>query len=46
VLLDVTISMGVALAEQNDSAESLVERADKALYNAKNNGRNQVAVAE
>ena len=46
VLLDVTISMGMALAEKGDSTESLVERADKALYNAKNNGRNQVAVAE
>lgn len=45
-LLDVTLSLGVALAQDSDSAESLVERADRALYRAKHNGRNQVAVAE
>jgi len=46
VLLDVTISMGVAMARSDENVPSLVERADKALYHAKENGRNQVALAE
>lgn len=45
-LLDITISMGVAMVKQDEDVNSLVERADKALYNAKENGRNQVALAE
>lgn len=45
-LLDVTISMGVATVQPDEAVNSLVERADRALYNAKENGRNQVAVAE
>lgn len=45
-LLDITISMGVAMAQPDEVVDSLVERADKALYNAKENGRNQVALAE
>lgn len=45
-LLDVTISMGVAMAKPDEDVNSMVERADKALYNAKENGRNQVALAE
>ena len=45
-LLDVTISMGVAMVKPDEDVNSLVERADKALYNAKENGRNQVALAE
>ena len=45
-LLDVTISMGVAMAKPDEEVNSLVERADKALYNAKENGRNQVVLAE
>ena len=41
----VTVSLGVASAipQQGQDAASLVETADKALYRAKNNGRNQVA---
>ncbi|WP_455209316.1 GGDEF domain-containing protein [Kaarinaea lacus] len=45
-LLDVTISMGVAMVQVDEAVNSLVERADRALYNAKENGRNQVALAE
>ena len=45
-LLDVTISMGVAMAKPDESVNSLIERADKALYNAKENGRNQVVLAK
>ncbi len=38
----ITASMGVSMVMANDSPENLIERADKALYNAKNNGRNMV----
>lgn len=38
----VTLSIGVSGFKINDSTESLIERADKAMYRAKANGRNQV----
>ncbi len=38
----VTVSMGVAELRSNDSAQSLIERADNCLYAAKRNGRNRV----
>jgi len=41
----VTSSFGVAEFTQGDSVKSLVERADKALYRAKDGGRNCVEVA-
>ncbi|MES1191634.1 MAG: diguanylate cyclase [Steroidobacter sp.] len=37
----ITISCGVSELKQNDSAESVFERADKALYQAKKQGRNR-----
>ncbi|EKE12850.1 MAG: diguanylate cyclase [uncultured bacterium] len=37
-----TVSMGVAVSRDNDTPENLVVRADKALYKAKDNGRNCV----
>jgi two-component system, cell cycle response regulator len=41
-----TISIGVAdLHPEGDSAESLLKRADEALYSAKHSGRNTVKVA-
>lgn len=42
VLDSITASFGLALAEQGDTFESLVTRADDALYQAKRNGRNQI----
>ena len=39
----VTVSAGVASRVDGDSAHDLVERADKALYAAKNRGKNRVA---
>lgn len=44
--INVTISMGLAEFDSKESGEVLFERADKALYNAKTNGRNQVQVNE
>ncbi len=38
----VTISIGVALLRPNETAQSLIERADNCLYAAKRNGRNRV----
>lgn len=40
----VTISIGITAAEANDTSESLFNRVDKALYDAKHAGRNCVAV--
>ncbi|MGE8497579.1 MAG: GGDEF domain-containing protein [Pseudomonas sp.] len=42
VLDSISASLGFALAEAGDTLESLLTRADDALYEAKRNGRNQV----
>lgn len=39
--IKVTASFGVAAAEKGDTTDSLVRRADKALYEAKRSGRNR-----
>jgi diguanylate cyclase len=41
----VTLSIGVAAGEPGDTLESLRHRADEALYEAKDAGRNRVALA-
>jgi diguanylate cyclase (GGDEF)-like protein/PAS domain S-box-containing protein len=41
----VTISMGVAEMNQDETLASLIDRADKALYRAKKSGRNAVYVS-
>jgi diguanylate cyclase len=38
----VTVSIGVAMIRDGDSIDSLVQRADQALYSAKRQGRNNV----
>lgn len=42
--VSVTLSMGLALSEPNDDAESIVRKADDALYNSKQSGRNRLSV--
>lgn len=42
--LRVTTSCGVAYCKQDDTLESLIERADKFLYDAKHSGKNRVCV--
>ena len=40
----ITLSAGIACFEPQDTVEMVIERADTALYKAKDNGRNQVIV--
>ncbi|MGZ4968089.1 MAG: GGDEF domain-containing protein [Methylobacter sp.] len=40
----VTMSIGISSFKTDDSIESLIERADKAMYRAKDNGRNQIMI--
>ncbi|MCL4424004.1 MAG: GGDEF domain-containing protein [Firmicutes bacterium] len=42
--LQITISLGVTEAKAGDDTTTILERADKALYQAKTGGRDQVAV--
>ena len=42
--ISVTISLGISQARQDDSVNSLIERADAALYAAKSAGRDCVRV--
>ncbi|MBC8286742.1 MAG: GGDEF domain-containing protein [Nitrospinae bacterium] len=42
--LKVTISIGGAIVTADDTELSLFERADKAMYEAKNNGRNRIVM--
>lgn len=45
-ITSITASFGVALKKSNELLNDFIERADKALYFAKSNGRNQVQVAK
>lgn len=40
----ITISVGLAICNEGDSVKSWVERADRALYKAKNSGRNKTCL--
>jgi len=42
---EITVSVGVAEYEPDEALEVFIARADKALYAAKSNGRNCIAVA-
>ncbi|MDD2895918.1 MAG: diguanylate cyclase [Aliarcobacter sp.] len=39
-----TISLGISTFEDNDTVESLIKKADTALYEAKNSGRNKSVI--
>jgi diguanylate cyclase (GGDEF)-like protein len=41
-----TVSIGVATYQNHQSLEDVIKRADDALYQAKNQGRNRVVMAE
>ena len=43
--ISVTLSTGIATFSPNDSPETIIARADAALYDAKNGGRDQVLLA-
>jgi PleD family two-component response regulator len=42
IRIPITVSIGVALLENTDTVDSFFERADHALYHAKDTGRNKV----
>jgi GGDEF domain-containing protein len=44
--VQVTGSFGVTAYDQNDDQRKMILRADRALYQAKNNGGNQVLFVE
>ncbi len=43
-LISVTASMGATFVKEDDTLNSIVERADKLMYASKNNGRNQITL--
>ncbi|OHC00319.1 MAG: diguanylate cyclase [Planctomycetes bacterium RIFCSPLOWO2_12_FULL_39_13] len=45
-VVQVTVSIGATLAQPKDTAETLLERADKLLYYSKANGRNRVSIKQ
>lgn len=44
-IISITISFGLAIAQENNTIEGLLRRADAALYRAKDSGRNQTLLA-
>jgi diguanylate cyclase len=42
----ITFSAGVALRHQGEDQETLLARADRAMYQAKHSGKNRVVVAD
>lgn len=45
-LVSRTVSVGVSFLEKNDTLDSWMKKADDALYQAKNQGRNRVNLAK
>jgi two-component system cell cycle response regulator len=44
--IDVTVSAGIAVLRPGDTAESIIERADSAMYSAKKAGRDRIIIEE
>ena len=44
-IINITVSLGVAVLKDKDTLDSLFNKSDEALYASKQNGRNQVTVA-
>ena len=42
ILISVTASMGATLVQKGDDVDTIVERADRLMYQSKNNGRNRI----
>lgn len=42
----VTLSAGISVLRENDTIDSFIDRGDKALYEAKNTGRNKTIVSD
>ena len=42
--IKVTVSVGISERRKNDSVQDLIDRSDKALYHAKQNGRNRTCL--
>ena len=42
--LDFTVSLGVTQAKKSDTMQSIIKRADDALYESKRNGKNRVTI--
>ncbi len=45
ISFSISVSIGIAEADTGDTVDNLLEKTDKGLYRAKQNGRNQVSVA-
>jgi len=45
-IVNLTVSLGVSTLRVNDTVESFIKRADRAMYRAKKNGRNQVNLGD
>jgi len=44
--INITITCGVIQVEKNETLEQALGRVDRALYQGKENGRNQVSIGE
>ena len=44
--LNITVSIGIAYRDQEENLMNTFQRADSALYTAKNNGKNQIYLIE
>ncbi|GAH25270.1 unnamed protein product, partial [marine sediment metagenome] len=45
-IIRVTISIGAVISQPIDIVKSLIQRADKLMYNSKISGRNKVSIEE